>query len=122
KALDKLAASGKLTTPGGKALDVYLTEWGYMGPGTKYAVGEGKRSKYLVQGFQTALDNPRVKEMLQYLLVSPGKKYRFFDMSLVKRNGKKSAPFKALSKWAKDAAAAGKIAKPGGAPAYNASP
>lgn len=119
-ALDKLAASGRLTTPAGKPLDLYLTEWGYMGPGTKYALGESTRSKYLPQGFQMALDNPRVKEMLQYLLVSPGKKYRFFDMSLVNRKGTQSAPFKALSKWAKNAAAAGKIAKPGGAPAYTA--
>ena len=119
-ALDKLAASHSLTTPAGKPLDVYLTEWGYMGPGTKYAVGESKRTQYLPQGFQMALDNPRVREMLQYLLVSPGKKYRFFDMSLVSHSGKQSAPFKALSKWATDAAAAGKIAKPGGAPAYRA--
>ena len=119
-ALNKLAASGRLTTPAGKPLDLYLTEWGYMGPGTKYAVGEGTRSKYLPQGFQMALDNPRVKEMLQYLLISPGKRYRFFDMSLVKRTGAQGAAFKALAKWAKNAANAGKIAKPGGAPAYTA--
>ena len=119
-ALDKLAASHRLTTPGGKALDVYLTEWGYMAPGTKYGVSESTRAKYLTQGFDMAVANPRVRELLQYLLVAPGKKYRFFDMSLVSRKGSQGAAFNALSKWAKDAAAAGKIATPGAAPAYRA--
>jgi hypothetical protein len=119
-ALDQLAASGRLTNPGGKPLDLYLTEWGYMAPGTKYGIPEARRAKYLTQGFDMAVANPRVKELLQYLLVAPGKKYRFFDMSLVSRKGSQGGAFKALSKWAKDAAAAGRIARPGAAPAYRA--
>lgn len=118
KALDKLAASGKLETPAGKPLDLYLTEWGYMAPNTKYGIKDKTRAKYLVNGFKLALANPRVKSMLQYLLVQPSKRYRFFDMSLVNRKGKQSASFKALSNWAKSAVASGDIAKPGGGPAY----
>ncbi|HEX8074884.1 MAG TPA: cellulase family glycosylhydrolase [Thermoleophilaceae bacterium] len=117
-ALDKLASSGKLTTSSGRALDLYLTEWGYMAPGNKYAFGESKRSQFLRQGFDMAVANPRVKQMLQYVLVRPAKKYRFFDMSLVSKSGTKTPAFDALASWARDAAAAGKITVPG--PGYRA--
>jgi hypothetical protein len=118
KVLDSLAASHKLTTPSGKPLDLYLTEWGYMAPGAKYAVKDSTRAKYLTQGFNMAVANPRVKQLLQYLLVQPPKRYRFFDMSLVNRKGKQTGSFKALAKWAAAAAGAGKIAASG--PAYHA--
>jgi hypothetical protein len=117
-ALDQLAASNRLTTPAGKPLDLWFTEWGYMVKGVRYGLSESTRAKYLTQGFDMAVANPRVREMLQYLLVKPKKGYGFFDMSLVSRKGSQGAAFKALSKWAKNAVAAGKIAKPGSAPAY----
>jgi uncharacterized membrane protein YgcG len=109
-ALDKLAAAGGLKTPGGGALDLYLTEYGYFRSG-KRRVAESKRAKYLVQGFQIAQANPRVRAMLQYLLAQPAKKYRFFDTSIVSTKGKPSASFKALQKWASGALSRGEIAR-----------
>ena len=108
-ALDKLAAAGGLKTPGGAALDLYLTEYGYFRSG-KRRVSESRRAKYLVQGFQIAQRNPRVRTMLQYLIAQPAKKYRFFDTSIVSTRGKVSKSFKALQKWAKSALGRGQIA------------
>jgi uncharacterized membrane protein YgcG len=101
-ALDRLAGAGGLTTPGGGALDLYLTEYGYFRSG-KRRVSESKRAKWLVQGFQIAQRNPRVREMLQYLLAQPARKYRFFDTSIVSTRGKASKSFKALARWARGA-------------------
>jgi hypothetical protein len=65
----------------------------------------------MVQGFQIAQRNPRVREMLQYLMAQPAKKYRFFDTSIVSTRGKVSKTFKALQKWARGAASRGQIAR-----------
>ncbi|MEA2466483.1 MAG: hypothetical protein QOJ57_609, partial [Thermoleophilaceae bacterium] len=75
-------------------------------------VAESKRGKYLVQAFTIAQKNPRVKQMLHYLLVQPTKGYRFFDTSLATRAGKGGSAFKKLAAWTKKAAAAGRIAVP----------
>jgi len=109
-ALDRLARSGGLTTPSGGALDLYLTEYGYFRSG-KRRVPESRRGKYLVQGFQIAQRNSRVREMLQYLLAQPARKYRFFDTSIVSTRGRASASFKALQRWASGALSRGQIAR-----------
>jgi GH35 family endo-1,4-beta-xylanase len=99
--LDKLKKQKKLMTPSGKALDVYLTEYGYMRSG-KYKVPESRRAKYITKAFQMALDNSRVKQMTQYLLVRPPWSKEEFDTALVStKKGKPSKTFRALSKWAK---------------------
>ena len=108
-ALDRLANAGGLRTPGGAAPDLYLTEYGYFRSG-KRRVSESKRAKYLVQGFQIAQRNPRVRQMLQYLMAQPARKYRFFDTSIVSTRGRVSKTFKALQKWAKGALRRGQIA------------
>jgi Cellulase (glycosyl hydrolase family 5) len=109
KQLDKLKRQKKLMTPKGKALDVYLTEYGYMRSG-KYKVRESTRAKYLTKAFQWALDNPRVKQMTQYLLVKPPWHHSDFDTGLVsKKKGKPSKTFRALAKWAKKQAKRHKI-------------
>ena len=109
-ALDRLAAAGGLRTPGGGAPDLYLTEYGYFRSG-KRRVSESKRARYLVQGFEIAQRNPRVRQMLQYLIAQPAKKYRFFDTSIVSNRGRTSKTFKALQRWAKRALAGGRIAR-----------
>jgi GH35 family endo-1,4-beta-xylanase len=96
--LDKLAAAKKLTTPGGKPLDLYLTEYGFMASG-KYRKSDKQRAKFLAHAFQIALDNPRVREMLQYLLVPPPPASSFFDTSIVTKRGKPTKPFKSLEAW-----------------------
>jgi GH35 family endo-1,4-beta-xylanase len=109
--LDKLAKSHRLSTPAGKPLDLYLTEYGYMASG-KYKISEKQRAKYIPHAFQVALDNPRVKQMLQYLLVKPADRNLRFDTSIVsKKKGKPSKTFKALAAWAKKQAQHRRIAR-----------
>jgi GH35 family endo-1,4-beta-xylanase len=99
KELDRQASAGRLETPSGDALDVYLTEYGYLRSG-RYKLSESKRGDYLQQAYDIALKNPRVRQMLQYLLIQPTKKYQFFDMSLASTSGKPfGAAFTALVDW-----------------------
>jgi hypothetical protein len=107
-ALDKLAAAKALRTPAGGPLDLYLTEYGYFATG-KRRVADAKRAVYLPQAFTIAQRNPRVRQMLQYLLVQPSRKYRFFDTSILSARGGESRTFKALARWAKRARSRGDI-------------
>ena len=111
KALDRLARRRIMRTPDGRALDLYLTEFGYFSRG-KYKLPDKTRAKYLVKAFDMAQRNPRVKEMLQYLLVQPARVHAFFDTSIVSRKGKLSRTFRKLKSWAAKAAKKGKIVAP----------
>jgi hypothetical protein len=106
-ALDRLASAKALLTPGGKPLDVYLTEFGYFATGP-VAPPPAQRAAYLKQAFDIAQRNSRVKEMLQYILVSPPAGTRF-DTSLVAQDGKPSLPFNALSAWVRDNVKDGRV-------------
>jgi hypothetical protein len=109
RALDKLAKTKALTTPAGKPLDLYLTEYGYFASG-KRKTHESKRSKYLPQAFKMAQRHPRVKEMLQYLLVQPPEGYRFFDTSIMTFAGDPLRTYNSLSGWSQAALRRGDIA------------
>jgi len=97
-ALDRLAKAKALSTPDGQPLDVYLTEFGYFATGP-VSVPPGKRADYLKTAFGIAARNPRVKEMLQYILIAPPPGVRF-NTSLINTDGKPTVPFTALSAWA----------------------
>src|SRR4051794_19956559 len=116
RALAKLRKSRLLTTPSGGVPFVYLTEYGYFHSG-KRKMPEAKRGRYLVQAFTIAQRNPRVKQMLHFLMVQPSKKFSFFDTSLATRAGKPFPAFKKLEAWSRRVASAGAIAttsRPGG--------
>ncbi len=104
KLLDSLASSNRLERADGSALDLYLTEFGYLRSG-KQKQSEANRAKYLRKGYDMALAHPRVRQMLHFLLAQPAKRYRFFDTSLVSQSGGKTAAFRALADWASDNAA-----------------
>jgi hypothetical protein len=104
KELDRLAARNLLETEDGEALDIYLTEFGYLRAG-RQKQSESNRAKYLKQAYDMALKHPRVRQMLHFLLAQPSSRYRFFDTSLTSRNGGKTAAFKALASWASNNAA-----------------
>jgi hypothetical protein len=106
-ALDRLAQSKALTTPAGKPLDIYLTEFGYFASGP-VAIPPPKRADYLRTAFDIAQRNPRVKEMLQYILVSPPAGVRF-NTSLINLDGKPTVPFTALAGWAHRNAKSGRV-------------
>jgi hypothetical protein len=100
KALDKLSRAKALRTNGGGRMPLYLTEFGYFSAGHR-ALPAKTRSRYLADGFNLALRNGRVKSQLQYLLVSPPRRFAwsFFDLGLMKPNGHKFAQFGALKRW-----------------------
>jgi hypothetical protein len=113
RALDRLSRAGALRRNGGGRMPLYLTEFGYFASGHR-ALPARTRSRYLAQGFQLALRNPRVRSQLQYLLVSPPKRYpwSFFDLGLISAKGKKSPQYGALQRWYRRNR--GKVKRPGG--------
>ena len=107
KLLRGLAKAHRLRTPQGGSLPLYLTEYGYFARGPR-ALGEGRRTAYLKKGFEMAMRNPSVREMVQYTLVAPPGNVPW-DTSLIGTNGAPSAAFNSLSKWATGAIGAGRI-------------
>lgn len=113
-ALDRLAHAGLLATPRGGPLPVYLTEFGYFRRRGRVLPGP-TRAAYLARAFAVAASRyPRVRQMLQYLLVSPPPDYPGggFDTSIVRRSGARTRSFEALAGWASAAARLGEIARP----------
>jgi hypothetical protein len=109
RALTLLARNKLLATPSGGAADLYLTEYGYFSSGRR-AVSRSRQASYLVQAFRMAQRNPRVREMLQYLIVKPSRKYAFFDTSIASRGGSPYAAFRKLAAWARGAVRSGAAA------------
>ena len=110
RALTLLARHKLMSTPTGGAPYLYLTEYGYFSSGRR-AVSRSRQASYLVRGFQIAQRNPRVKEMLQYLLVRPSRTYAFFDTSIANRRGTPYTAFRKLAHWAARAVRSGAAAK-----------
>ncbi len=98
-----------MRTPTGGTLPLYLTEYGYFARGPR-SLGEARRSAYLLKGFQMALLNPAVKEMVQYTLVAPPGDVAW-DTSLVQADGVPDPVFGSLHTWALNALGAGRIAQ-----------
>ncbi len=108
-ALDKLARGGALTTPSGQPLDVYLTEFGYFAKGS-LAPPPARRARWLEAAFDIAQQNDRVKEMLQYMLVSPPGGARF-DTSIVAADGTPTPAFRTLAGWVHSNAKNGRVGR-----------
>jgi hypothetical protein len=114
-ALDSLARAGRLSTPGGSPLPVYLTEFGYFAKGSR-ALPAATRAAYLRRAFDIAARRyPRVRQMLQYMLVSPprGAVPSRFDTSLTDSTGRPTLVYGALRDWAQRAIRAGRAVPPG---------
>ena len=110
KALSRLRSAGALKTPRGGVPYVYLTEYGYFAA-YKYRLPRAKQARYLVKGFTMARKNPRVKQMLQYLLVQPPSRTGFFATHIMNRSFQPYTAFKKLKRWARREAARGGILK-----------
>lgn len=102
RALDRISRAGTLRKSGGGRMPVYLTEFAYFAGGHR-ALKASTRSRYLQQAFSIALKNPRVKSNLQYLLVSPPKRFpwAFFNTGLLSSRGAKYPQYRALERWYK---------------------
>src|SRR4051794_10465166 len=99
RTLDGLAAQRRLATPDGKPLPVYLTEFGYFGSG-RHALPDPVRADWLVRAYGIAERMyPRVRQLLQYLLVEPGPgtPREDFDTGIVSLSGPPRQPFSALA-------------------------
>jgi hypothetical protein len=102
RALDRFARIGALRTPKGQPLDVYLTEFGYFNRGRR-AVSEARRARWLPQAFARAARNPRVRELVQYLLINPAGQ-PVFPTGLIEQDGTFDPAYWTLAKWAQRAA------------------
>ena len=98
RALDRLRKYKLLRRADGGRLDLYLTEYGFMQSG-RYKISDKRRASYLKQAYDMARRNSRVRQMLQFLLVQPGKKYRFFDTAILGRKGKETRAYRTLRSW-----------------------
>ena len=96
-ALDRLKKSRALRPGAGRSVDLYLTEFGYFGTGRR-RIAEAKRVKYLRQAYGIAFLHPRVRQLLQYQLVSPPVRYTTFDTALLGRDGRLTRVYDALRK------------------------
>ena len=97
-ALGKLRRSGLLRTPSGGQPPLYLTEYGFMQSG-RYRIADATRAAYLKQAYDMARRNKHVRQMLQFLLVQPASKYRFFDTAILGRKGKETRAYRTLKSW-----------------------
>ncbi len=91
--LRRLARSGGLRTPGGGALPIYFTEFGYQVKGSWVLKPERKRATWTVAAFQLA-KRSGVRSMLYYHLVRSYS--RRWDTGIVTSSGAQMAPFSAL--------------------------
>jgi hypothetical protein len=113
RTLDALAADHLLATPEGRPLPVYLTEFGYFASG-RHALPAPVRADYLVRAYAIAARAyPRVRQLLQYLLVAPPRDSPGgeFDTSIVKQSGRPEQPFSALAAWAAQEQRLGRVAR-----------
>jgi hypothetical protein len=108
--LSSLAKIRALSTPRGKPLPVYLTEYGYFQSG-KYALGETVRSAYLRKAFTMAQRDRSVVQMLQFSLVTPPLSFPggYFDLSVIRGDGSPTPAFDTLRSWAATAGKRGQV-------------
>jgi hypothetical protein len=103
KVLDRLQKLKRLVRNGGGKIDIWVTEYGQLLKRSKRSgrgFDEKTRAKYIVQAFQMGYRHKRVRQMLQYLLVTPGGRSAFFNTAVLDRKGREGPTFKALRKWA----------------------
>ncbi len=94
KALDALQKRKALTTPKGKRLNLYLTEFGYLTAGSR-AQKPARVAAWLVEAIKIAQRNPRVRQLLQYQLIDPPKT-ALWHSALLNRTGLPQPAYKAL--------------------------
>ena len=93
-ALDALYKARKLSTPSGRKLDLYLTEFGYLTAGSRKQP-QSRIASWLVAAIEVARKNKRVKQLLQYQLVDPPKS-ALWHSALLTRKGAPQPAYKAL--------------------------
>jgi hypothetical protein len=107
--LRRLARQGKLNTPSGRALPVYLTEYGVHRPGSTSRFfrppSEATRARWLAESVDVAAWMSGVRQLVLYGLHAPGAE-QSWDTSLIDRDGSPTASFRGLV-WLRAARATG---------------
>ena len=99
KALDDLQRRGRLRTRRGGRMPLYLTEFGYHTKGA-VAVSSSTHAKWMTEAYRIAERNPRVRQLLQYLVIDPWPKSVTWRSAVCKKDGTPTAAFRALAKLA----------------------
>jgi hypothetical protein len=93
-ALDALYKARKLSTPSGRKLNLYLTEFGYLTAGSRRQP-QSRIASWLVAAIEVARKNRRVKQLLQYQLIDPPAT-ALWHSALLTRKGAPQKSYKAL--------------------------
>jgi hypothetical protein len=99
RALDDLKRRGRLRTRRGGRMPLYLTEFGYHTTGP-VAVSSSTHARWMSEAYRIAKRNPRVRQLLQYQLIDPWPKSVTWRSAVLKRDGTRTAAFRALAKLA----------------------
>jgi hypothetical protein len=112
-ALAELGRLRALATPTRKTVPIYVTEFGYFGAG-RNSHPDLRRASYLRRAYEIGVANPTVRQMTQYLLVRPPRRYTgsYFDMSIVHMTGEPMQPYRELQRWSARAVRRGEIVAP----------
>ena len=98
KTLDQLAKAKGLSTPKGKGLDLYLTEFGYLSAGNR-GLAQSVRATWLRSAYDIARRNPRVKQILQFQLVD-GPAHTLWHSAIIDNHGRPMGAYAGLAKAA----------------------
>jgi hypothetical protein len=96
KAMAKWASTKRLTTPSGKRVPMYLTEFGYHLK-APYGIPEKYRAKW----YPKALEVARKAGVKGFVLYQMYSQPQAWDTSILNADGSPTASFRAIHKWAK---------------------
>jgi len=96
KTLDQLAKAKGLSTPKGKGLDLYLTEYGYLSAGDR-GLAQSTRATWLRASYDIAHRNRRVKQILQFQLVD-GPADHLWHSAIIDHRGRPMGAYAGLAK------------------------
>lgn len=99
RALDKLRRRGALRTPGNGRMPLYLTEFGYFTKGP-VARSASTHARWMTEAWKIARRNPRVRQLLQYLLIDPWPKDVSWRTAVMTRDATRRPVFHALKRLA----------------------
>ena len=106
--LATLARKRALSTPDGRGLPLYLTEYGWHANSSR--IPEPRRSHYALRGFDIALRHPRVRQVVWYQLFAPPPNgRRQWDTGLFDLDGTARSAYGALARWLREAAGARRL-------------
>jgi len=99
RALDRLRARGALVTFDGSRMPVFITEFGYFTSGP-VARSASTHAAWMREAWRLAERNPRVRQLLQYLLIEPWPEAVTWRTAVLERDGAPRPVFEALRKLA----------------------